>query len=58
MKTYKIEFELCVDKVWVEDGITCETLKKRIGEELPSDLCPYAYGGEIFVKNLKVKVKK
>lgn len=63
MKIYKIEFEMAVADCWIDDGISSETLKRRIKNELPSNLCPYAYGagdkgGEIFIKNLKIRKQK
>lgn len=58
MKTYKITFELEVDKCWVDDGLTAKTLARRIKEELPSDLVSVATSSEIVVKKIKVSVKK
>jgi hypothetical protein len=56
MPKYKIEFELDVAKAWVDDGLNLKTLKRRIKEELPDNLCPYAHEGELRV--FKIIVKK
>jgi len=56
MRTYKVEFEISIDKVWLEDGLNAETLKRRIKDELPDDLCPYKKGGEIEIKKINIKL--
>ena len=55
---YHVEFDLYVDKLWVEDGLTAKTLQRRIKDELPSDLCQSHIGDEIEVKNIKVRLKQ
>lgn len=56
-KIYKIELELNVSGNWIEDGLNQATLKRRIKDELPGNLCPYAYGHEVFVKKINISIK-
>jgi hypothetical protein len=55
-KTYSISFDLYVDGKWIEDGLTAATLRRRIKEELPTELCSAAFGSEITVKKINVKI--
>jgi hypothetical protein len=58
MKTYKIEFELTVEEEWVNDGLNAKTIKRRVKEELPGNLLPYALNCECEVKKIKVNLIK
>ena len=58
MKKFKVEFQLNVDQTWIDDGISAKVLKRRIKDELPGELCPYAYGYEFALKNIKVNLIK
>ena len=58
IRIYKIEFEISVDQIWFDDGLDAKVLKRRIKDELPSNLCSYANENELFIKKIKVyKVK-
>ena len=57
-KTYEVKFDLFISQDWINDGADARTTKKRIREELPGMLCPYAYSEEITVKGISVRIKK
>jgi hypothetical protein len=55
LRKYKVDFEISVDQIWFDDGLDAKTLARRIKEELPSKLCPYADSSELFISKLNIK---
>jgi hypothetical protein len=58
MKTYTVQLQLSVAECWAIDGLTASTIKRRIKEELPHQLCPFMSDKEIIISKIIVKVKK
>jgi hypothetical protein len=55
MKKWKIEMELWVDQIWIDDGFDLQDRYKDI-EQMMEEMLPWATPGEeVKVKNLRIE---